>query len=78
MTNINLVKEARELMENTHSYDSPIAGKIDSFLKGLTEGKEYSKKFINTLLYDSQYLFEHTHSDETETYERINTYLDNL
>lgn len=75
MNNINLVKEARELMENTHSYDSEIAGKIDAFLEGIQEGKSYSKSFIDGLLSDSLYLFEHTHSDETETYEKINSYL---
>ena len=75
MNNIKLIEEARELMENTHSYDSQIAGKIDATLEGIENGNIYSKTFIDDLLSDSLYLFENTHSDETETYEKINNYL---
>jgi len=75
MDPISLIKEARELMENTHSYDSEVARKIDTTLDGLKEGKEYAQTFYTDLLYDSLDLFENTHSDETETYFKIDEYL---
>ena len=75
MNPIFLIKEARELMENTHSYDSQVARMIDATLEGLKEGKEYADTFYTSLLYDSLDLFENTHSDETETYFKIDEYL---
>ena len=62
-------------MENTHSYDSQIAGKIDATLDGIKNGKEYSEIFLKGLLEDSLDLFENTHSDEYETYFKIEKYL---
>jgi len=76
MIAINLLTEARTLMENTHSYDSEIAHKIDYTMDGIEKGKKYSEMFYKSLLYDSLELFEHTHCEEIETYQKIDEYLE--
>jgi len=76
MDPISLIKEARELMENTHSYDSEIARKIDATLDGLKEGKVYAETFYTNLLYDALYLFEHINCEETEIYQKLDKYLE--
>jgi len=75
MDYILLFREARELMENTHSYDSEIAGKLDSILDDSSHGKEYSKTFIHKTLYECIELFENTHCDETDIYLKIEKHL---
>ena len=75
MEYILLFREARELMENTHSYDSEIASKLDVILDDSSHGKEYHKTFIDQTLYECLELFENTHCDETEIYLKIEKYL---